>query len=185
MLTSFFRKRIEAMERTMGHDLTYLKDVLTADPKALLRFAKIHDISEYRQGVPPSVHYAVKLVSTLAEDCGPCAQVVVDLAVRDGVAPAILQAIVQGSDERLPRAELLGVKFARACLARDPSADALREQVVQQWGKRGLISLGYAMIAARAYPTLKYALGYGQSCTRLTVDGTEFKAQPSAGVNAA
>jgi hypothetical protein len=34
-----------------------------------------------------------------------------------------------------------------------------------------LVSLSFAMLSARMYPTLKYALGYGKSCTRLTIGG--------------
>jgi hypothetical protein len=33
----------------------------------------------------------------------------------------------------------------------------LRDEVVRQFGKRGLIALSFAILAARMYPTLKYA----------------------------
>jgi hypothetical protein len=52
-----------------------------------------------------------------------------------------------------------------------PEADDLREEVVRQFGKRGLIALAFAMLSARMYPTLKYALGYGRACTRLVIGG--------------
>jgi hypothetical protein len=42
---------------------------------------------------------------------------------------------------------------------------------VRQWGRRGLVSLGFRILAARMYPTLKYALGHGQACTRLKIGG--------------
>jgi hypothetical protein len=42
---------------------------------------------------------------------------------------------------------------------------------VRQFGKRGLIALSFAVLAARMYPTLKYALGYGRTCTRLAIGG--------------
>ena len=47
----------------------------------------------------------------------------------------------------------------------------MREEVLRRWGKRGLISLAFAMLSARMYPTLKYALGHGQACTRLMIGG--------------
>jgi hypothetical protein len=43
--------------------------------------------------------------------------------------------------------------------------------VVRLWGKRGLISLAFAMVSARIFPTLKYALGHGRACMRVTVGG--------------
>ena len=52
-----------------------------------------------------------------------------------------------------------------------PEADELREEVVRQFGKRGLIALSFAMLTARMYPTLKYALGHGSACTRLAIGG--------------
>jgi hypothetical protein len=33
------------------------------------------------------------------------------------------------------------------------------------------VSLAFALTSARFYPTLKYALGYGQTCTRVSVGG--------------
>jgi hypothetical protein len=35
-----------------------------------------------------------------------------------------------------------------------------------------LISLAFAITAARLDPTVKYALGHGKSCTRIVVGGT-------------
>jgi hypothetical protein len=43
--------------------------------------------------------------------------------------------------------------------------------VVRQFGQHGLIALSFAMLAARMYPTLKYALGHGRACTRLAIGG--------------
>jgi hypothetical protein len=43
--------------------------------------------------------------------------------------------------------------------------------VVRRFGKRGLVSLAFAMTAARLYPTLKYAMGYGRACMRVTIGG--------------
>ena len=39
------------------------------------------------------------------------------------------------------------------------------------WGQRALISLAFAMMGARLFPTLKYALGHGHACMRLTIGG--------------
>jgi hypothetical protein len=63
------------------------------------------------------------------------------------------------------------VRFTEATLARSAEADELQEEVVRHFGRRGLISPAFAMLAARMYPTVKYALGYGQACMRLTIGG--------------
>jgi hypothetical protein len=43
--------------------------------------------------------------------------------------------------------------------------------LVRRFGKRGLIALAFAMLAGRTYPTVKYALGHGHACMRLTIGG--------------
>ena len=40
-----------------------------------------------------------------------------------------------------------------------------------RWGKRALVSLAFAVTGARIFPTLKYAMGHGRACTRVTVGG--------------
>jgi hypothetical protein len=47
----------------------------------------------------------------------------------------------------------------------------LRKEVVRRWGKRALISLAFAITGARIFPTVKYAMGHGRACTRVTVAG--------------
>ena len=64
-----------------------------------------------------------------------------------------------------------GVPAQIRVLHHAPEADDLREEVVRLWGKRGLISLAFAMVSARIFPTLKYALGHGRACMRVTVGG--------------
>ena len=71
----------------------------------------------------------------------------------------------------LPDDMALAAGFADASLRHAAEADALRHEVVRRWGERGLISLGFALTAARLFPTLKYALGHGQACRRVRVGG--------------
>ena len=43
---------------------------------------------------------------------------------------------------------------------------------MKRWGTRALVSVAFAITAARLYPTVKYALGHGEACTRVAVGGT-------------
>ena len=103
----------------------------------------------------------------MAEDCGPCTQLGIDMAQREG----ILRAIVARDYAAMPEGVALAVRFTEATLRHAPEADDLREEVLRRWGKRGLISLAFSMLSARVYPTLKYALGHGRACTRLVIGG--------------
>jgi hypothetical protein len=93
--------------------------------------------------------FAAKLAGTLAEDCGPCVQLMVTMAERGGVPADTLRAVLRGDDTALDADVLLSVRFARASLARDPAADALREQVLARWGKLAA-TVGSSNRAARS-----------------------------------
>ena len=53
------------------------------------------------------------------------------------------------------------------------TADPLRDEIVRRWGKNGLTAIALALTTARLYPTLKYALGHGKTCSRVVVAGGE------------
>ncbi len=171
MIEWFLRRWIAKFERTWNYDAAYLHDLLDADPRALQAFGKVAAISNYRKDVPPAVYCAAGIVGTMAEDCGPCTQIVIDMAQRQGVDPAILRAIVAHDVTAMPFEVALAVRFAEATLNHAPEADDLRDEVVRRFGRRGLVSLAFALTASRLYPTLKYALGHGRACTRVTVGG--------------
>ena len=65
----------------------------------------------------------------------------------------------------------LAWQFTRATIDHDPSADRYRDEIIKRWGQRAVISLAFAMVASRIYPTVKYAMGHGKACTRIVVGG--------------
>lgn len=171
MLRWFLRRRVDAFERAWNYDASYLRALIEADPRAMIAFGKLQGIANYRKDVPPAVYAAAGLVAVMHEDCGPCTQLGIDMAQQGGVDPAVLRAIVTRDFGAMPEDVALAARFAEATLARSGEADGLREHIIRRFGRRGLISLAFAMLSARMYPTLKYALGYGRACTRLTIGG--------------
>ncbi|MEW6437297.1 MAG: hypothetical protein AB1508_09015 [Pseudomonadota bacterium] len=171
MIRWFMRRWIDTFERDWNYDASYLRDVLSADPQALRLFSKVQGLGRYCKDVPRDAFCAAGIVGTMSEDCGPCTQLGIDMAERSGVDPAVLKAILARDFSAMPADVALAVRFADASLRRTSEADALRDEVVRRFGKRGLVSLAFVMTASRLYPTLKYALGHGRACTRLTVGG--------------
>ncbi len=171
MLKWFLRRQIAAFERTWNYDASYIREMIDADPRAMMVFGKVQGLSQYRKDVPLAAYCAAGLVAVMAEDCGPCTQLGIDMAQREGVDAAILRAIVARDYAAMPEEVALAVRFTEATLRHAPEADDLREEVLRRWGKRGLISLAFSMLSARVYPTLKYALGHGRVCTRLVIGG--------------
>ena len=171
MLTWFMKRRLDAFERNTGYDVTHVREMLDADIKAVMALFKVQGLARYRKDVPREPWYAAALVGVLAEDCGPCTQLGITMAEHEGVNPDTLRAIVAGDLRAMPDDVVVAYRFAKASLAHNPAADELRSEVVERWGQRGLISLSFALASSRVYPTVKYALGHGKSCTRLTVGG--------------
>jgi hypothetical protein len=171
MIRWFLRRQIARFERIWNYDAGYLHELIDIDPRALLTFGKVQALTKYRKDIPPAPYCAAGIVAVMAEDCGPCTQLGIEMAERAGVDPAILRAVVARDYQKMPYEVALAVRFAEATLHHAPQADDLRDEVIRQWGKRGLLSLSFAMLSARMYPTLKYAMGYGKACTRLTIGG--------------
>jgi hypothetical protein len=93
------------------------------------------------------------------------------MAEREGLDRSALRAIVAGDFGAMPADASLAFRFTRAVLRHDAAADKLRAEIVVRWGNRGLVALSFAIASGRLFPTVKYALGHGIACTRVTVGG--------------
>src|SRR5262249_36768034 len=109
MLKWLIRKRLSAFQRKFDYNADYVREILDTDSRAFFRFARAASAMSYRRDVPRDVYCAVGLTSVMIEDCGPCTQLVVAMALQDGVAPRTLANIVQGNDALLDDAVRLGV----------------------------------------------------------------------------
>ena len=171
MLKWLLRRQLAAFERAWNYDASYVRDIVDADPRAIMVLSKLHGLAKYRKGLPLAAYFSAGIVAVMAEDCGPCTQLCIDMAQREGVDPAILRAVVARDYVAMPEDVVLAVRFTEATLRHAPEADELREEVLRRFGRRGLISLAFSMLSGRVYPTLKYALGHGRACTQLAIGG--------------
>jgi hypothetical protein len=171
VLKFFFSRYLNRFERTWGYDATYMREVLAANPGSFMKFAFGTRAADFR-AAPATALVAAQLAGVLAEDCGPCTQLGVDMATAGGVDPAILRAILAGDEAAMGETAALAWRFARASLARDmETCDPLRDEIVRRWGQKALVAIGLSLVASRMYPTLKYALGHGKTCSKVTVAG--------------
>ncbi|SRR5579885_1210325 len=173
MIKWLLRQGLKAFEKHYDYDASYAHFILDTSVRAAWKFARVMGLANYRQDVPAEASVAAGLVTTMAEDCGPCTQLGVTMAERQGVAPSIIRAILDGDERAMTPDAALAYRFAQATLRHDPAADALREQIVARWGRRALVSLAFTITAGRMFPTLKYALGFGKSCSIIKVGSTQ------------
>lgn len=169
MLRTILGRIIDRFERTWTYDASYMRYLLRTSPVILLKFSAITGLVD-RKAAPAAALAAVGIAGTLLEDCGPCTQILTDMAGKGGVRPDVLRAILAGDEVGMGEDAALAWRFARASLARDLKAtDPLRDEIVRRWGDRGLVALAMQLTTARMYPTLKYALGYGKVCSKVRI----------------
>lgn len=171
MFKWLMHKGIRAFERQWNYDAAYVHEMIDADPRAAWMFQRATGLGKYRKDVPIEALAAAAITAVKNEDCGPCTQLGVQMFERAGVDPKVLRAILTETPSQMPGHVALAWRFTRATLDRDPQADEYRDEITRLWGPRAVISLAFAMVTSRMYPTVKYAMGHGKACTRIVVDG--------------
>jgi hypothetical protein len=165
------RRLLRKYGKRYGYDVSYLEMMLNESPAAFFKFAPIMKASAHREVVPIEASFAAKIVGALAEDCGPCTQLVVDMALEAGMARDQIEAVLRRNPRAMNDATTLGFRFADAVVRRSADDDEFRDAVRAQWGEKGVIDLTLALQLGRMFPMVKAGLGYARECRRVTVDG--------------
>lgn len=178
MLQFLLHRTIRRLERRFAYDAAYMHEIIDASPGAMLKFSLLQPMNQHRRGVPKAVWYAARITAARHEDCGPCTQLVVDMAYADGVAADELRAVAARDFAGMSDGVALAVRLADAVAANAP-ADAVRDDIVRRFGMDGLISLSLGIAGARMFPTVKRALGHARTCERLRIEGEIIGVQKS------
>ena len=169
MLKKYLHSSIAKLERSYGYDATYVHEVLDISMPAFFKFALFQTFAGHTDRVPRDVRCAARIAAALSEDCGPCTQLVVDMALRERMKGESIAALLRGDLEAAgPDAEL-GFRYGIAVAGNTPNAVPLAEEVERRYGKRALVSLAFAVAGARVYPCLKRGLGHGVACSKINV----------------
>ena len=159
-------------ERQLGVPTEYAWHLRDVEPNRLWRFSLIKAIEGPRRFTPPEVWHAAGLAAAMVEDCGPCVQIHVNLALKDRVDAQVLRALVAGELDKVPPHVATAFRYGDA-VARGVMADDLREEIRKAWGERGLIELAFTVATARFYPAIKRGMGYAHPCERVVIEREE------------
>ena len=162
-----------SVSKRNGYDTSYLEMMLKESPAAFFKFAALTKAACHREVVPVDASFAAKLVGALAEDCGPCTQQVVEMALEAGMAKDQIKAALRRDPHAMNDATLLGFRFADAVARRSEDDDEYRDAVRAEWGDKGVVDLTMALQMSRIFPMVKAALGYAKECRRVIVDGAQ------------
>jgi hypothetical protein len=155
MRSWFARRILRSTAKRYHYDTSYLEMMLEQSPRAFFKFASLAKASSHREVVPIEASFAAKIVGAMAEDCGPCTQLVV----------------LRRDPHAMNEATILGFRFADAVVHRSQDEDEYRDAVRSKWSPKGIIDLTMALQMSRMFPMLKAGLGYAKECRRVTVDG--------------
>jgi hypothetical protein len=165
------RRTLRAFAKRYGYDVSYLEMMLNCSPSAFFKFAPVMKASAHREAVPIDASFAAKIVGALAEDCGPCTQLVVDMALEAGMARDQIEAVLRRDPRAMNEPTTLGFRFADTVVRRAAEEDEFRDAVRAQWGQKGVIDLTLALQMGRMFPMVKAGLGYARECRRIIVSG--------------
>ena len=173
MLKKIFHRMLTKMERTSGYDATYLHEVLDASLGGFVKFALFQLMSGHFDAVPRDTWFAARIAAALSEDCGPCTQLVVNMALHAKVPASTISALLRGDVTAAGAEAAFGFRYGTAVATNSPQAVTLAAEAEQRYGKRGVVSLAFAVAAARVYPALKRGLGHGAACAKIVVSSDE------------
>ena len=163
------RRALKAFSARYDYDVSYMNHMLNVSPAAFFKFAGLTKLAKHWEAAPKEAVYAAKLVGALAEDCGPCAQLVVNMAQEAGVPRSQIEAVLTRNIAAMNVEAMLGFRFADALVRRAPEADDARDAVRGQWGNAGVIDLTLAVQIGRVFPMVKAGLGFAKSCQRVRI----------------
>lgn len=169
MLNKLFERMIRKQEKVTGESADYLRDIRAASPSAFWRFLAFTPLSQHQGPLPLNAACAARVAAIHAEDCGPCLQIIINLALAAGASPELLRAAVNGDLNTMDADSRLAFEFAEAIAKRDLRSEELRPEIETRWGKAGLAELALAIASVRVFPTLKRTMGYGQACQRVHI----------------
>jgi hypothetical protein len=169
MLKAWLHGAIRKFERQFGYDGGYMHEIVEASPTAGFKFALGTLVSQHREGVPKEAWYAAKLAAALSEDCGPCTQLVVDMAAKAGLSPLALAALIRGDIEQAGEHAAFGYRYGMAVATNAPEQIELVEEAKARYGERGTVSLALTVAFGRVFPATKRGLGHGAACAKIAV----------------
>jgi hypothetical protein len=167
------RRMLRAFSKRYGYDMSYAETMLRESPSAFFKLAPLMKASAHREVVPAEASFAAKITGELAEDCGPCTQLCVDMALEAGMAKDQIEAVLRRDVRAMTPDVLLGYQFADTVVRRSLEDETIRDAVRARWGDKGVIDLTMALQMGRLFPMLKLALGYAKECRRVTVAGDQ------------
>lgn len=170
MIKLLANRMADVMQDRYDYDGTYLRDVADVSRGGAMRLGVLLPmLSGYSDGCPVDLWAGTAIASARDGDCGPCLQLVIDMAIERGADPGAIRTALQG-DPHGAGAAGLGYRFALAAITDDESLKGLRTEISETFGERALVSLSITAATARAWSVVKRGLGHANSCQAVKIE---------------
>ncbi|TCL00535.1 hypothetical protein BXY66_3178 [Shimia isoporae] len=171
MIRAVLHAGARAFGRKYAYDTDYMHEVIDTSVGAGLALTLFPMLSQHRgPQVARAVWFGALLASTLDGDCGPCGQLVVDMALEQGVSADHLLAAIEARFSDAGDVGL-GFQFAQQAIARSYDANEFADTIRARFGDHALVAASFAAATGRFYPVFKRGLGQGHACQRIDVGG--------------
>ncbi len=170
MITAFFEWVLRESERKTGEAADWMRDIFRTSKVAAFKFSLFLPLAAHRRVAPIEVVHIARLAAVAHEDCGPCLQTVVNQAIAEGVAPDVVQTVLDGKISALPPLLADMHRFAMGVVAHEQYDEQLRQSLVARLGEAVMVEVALAIATVRVFPTVKRALGHGLSCSMVKVN---------------
>ncbi|MFO1241001.1 MAG: hypothetical protein U1E64_11675 [Sphingomonadaceae bacterium] len=151
-----------AVDKMSPGESEYFREIAAAPGHALEKFKHFMPVTMHRFEAPADLFHMTRIAATLVEDCGPCALVAAEGAVRDGVDSELVNAALKADppDGDLKTAFIFGAAIARQSIEAFTIGDAIEEA----YGRTVRLELAMTAATVRAYPAMKRGLGLSKAC---------------------
>ncbi len=167
MFKLMLSKMINKFESHYDYDASYMHDINSISASATTRLMMLSGMTNY-SGSNKTIWGGAALAATLHGDCGPCAQLVIDRLIEQGLDAKQLIACI--NKDWLTAADTgLGYRFAQATLCNLENLEPLRGEILKKHGDKALIAASFATVSYPVYPLLKRALGSAKACQKLVI----------------
>jgi hypothetical protein len=154
---------MDAFDNHYGYNSDYLRELLKYSPGAYETYEAFLPMASYRNASDLDVSFVSKIATMRTEDCGPCVQLNIRMALEAGVSKEIIKgALNKGAGLSKELKDIYDFSVAVATNETIPSG--LRETIESRWGKEVLMELAISIASTKIFPTLKRALGHARNC---------------------
>lgn len=163
--TDPIRAGLRTFSSQYDYDTSYMEHLLGLAPAAYDKFAAAMGMSQAADALPADAAAVAKVATLLGDDCGPCLQLSLRMAVERGVSRDLLGTVLD-HPERLPQPLHDIYLHARQVVAGENGDLERIHRLRETFGDQAFGELCVVITGARLYPTMKRTLGEARSCHR-------------------